>query len=147
MDLGDLSTWSNLTMVDSRVVCAECRSMTHEAADCPQRKQRETNMANRVKHRQGKANKLAGEGLPTRLQPAVTPSSHQRAAYHAMDDIWMSTTGQMQLLASSLRPTTLSPANRIPTRVQGCGPGAPCSSNASSAVCSLRAELLNCRRL
>ena len=76
-------------MVDSRVVCAECRAVTHEAADCPQRKQRETNMANRVKRLQGKADKLAHEGLPSRLQPAATPPSHQRAAYDAVDDIWM----------------------------------------------------------
>ena len=108
MDFGDPSTWSNSTMVDSRVACAECQSLTHEAADCPQRKHRETNMANRAKHLQGKVDKLALEGLHSRLHPAVTPSSYQRAAYNAVDNIWLSTTEQMQLPSSSLRPTTLS---------------------------------------
>ena len=105
---GDPSTWSNSTMVDSRVVCAECRSPKHEGEDCPHRKQRETNIANRAKHFQAKVDKLVREGLPSRLQPTVTPSSQQRAAYDDVEDIWMSTIEQMQLPFSSLRPTTLS---------------------------------------
>ena len=48
------------------------------------------------------------EGLPSRLQPTVTPPSQQRAAYDDVEDIWMCTTEQMQFLSSSLRPTTLS---------------------------------------
>ena len=59
---GDPSAWSNSTMVDSRVVCAECQSPTHEAEDYPHRKQRETNITNRAKHFQAKVDKLVREG-------------------------------------------------------------------------------------
>ena len=79
-------------MVDSRVVCAECQSPTHEAEDCPHRKKRETNITNRVKHFQAKVDKLVREGLSSRLQPTVTPPSQQRAASDDVEDnvIWMS---------------------------------------------------------
>ena len=96
-------------MVGPRVVCADCQSVTHEAADCPQRKQREVDIANRAKHLQGNADKLARLGLPA---APVTSPSNESAAYDAVNDImWMSTTEQMQqmqLPSSSLRPATLS---------------------------------------
>ena len=43
---------------------------THEAEDCPHRKQRETNIANRAKHFQAKVDKLVREGLCSRVQPS-----------------------------------------------------------------------------
>ena len=70
-------------------------------------------MAHRAKHLQGKADKLAREGLHSRLHPAVTPSSYQGSAYDAVDDTWMSTTEQMQLPFTSSRPTTVSSDEKL----------------------------------
>ena len=97
--------------MDSRVVCAEYRSLTHEAEDCPHRKQQMTNIANRAKCFQAKVDKLVREGLSSRAQPTVTPHPQRKAAYFYyddVDDIWMDTIEQMQLPSSSLKPASLS---------------------------------------
>ena len=50
------------------------------------------NIANCAKHLQGKADKLAHLGLPA----LATSPSNKSAAYDAVDNMWMSTTKQMQ---------------------------------------------------
>ena len=91
-DLGQGCCSDVATMGDSKphsvavVVCADCQSVTHEAADCPQRKQQEMDMANRAKHLQCKADTFARLGLPSRLPSTVTPPSYESAAYDDVDD-------------------------------------------------------------
>ena len=100
---GDPRAWSNSSTMDPRVACAECQSWTHEAEDCPHRKQRETNIANRAKHFQTKVDKLVREGLcsrvqPSRVQPTVMqPTVIPKAAHDNVDTI-----DQMQPPSSSM---------------------------------------------
>ena len=46
--------------------------------------------------------------LPSLTETVTPPSYESAAAYDAVDDMWMSTTEQMQLPSSSLRPKALS---------------------------------------
>ena len=95
----------NSTTSDSSVACAECYALTHESEDCPHRKQREANIANRAKHFQAKVDKLVREGLGSQIQSpkaqptseAGQPTSVPKAAHDGRE-----TTNQMQPPSSSM---------------------------------------------
>ena len=90
----------NSTTTDSSVACAECHALTHESEDCPHRKQREANIANRAKHFQAKVDKLLREGLCSRVQPPQVQPKPTAVPKAAHDDMYI--TNQMQPLSSSM---------------------------------------------